>query len=58
MARVYTVVIPVDTTSAATGFETAIGFYKVLNSGNSNLEYRPLKPKAVTLNRTDLITFR
>jgi hypothetical protein len=58
MARDYTVVVPVDTTSAATGYETTIGFYNVLNSGNANLANEPLKPKAVTLTRTDLITFQ
>ena len=58
MARDYTVVIPVDATSAATGYETAIGFFNVLNSGNANLGNQPLKPKAVTLSRTDLITFQ
>jgi hypothetical protein len=29
--RDYTVVIPVDTTAAATGYETVIGFYHLLN---------------------------
>ena len=58
MARDYTVVIPMDTTSAATGYETTIGFYNVLNSGNANLANEPLKPKSVTLTRTDLITFQ
>jgi nicotinamidase-related amidase len=57
MARDYTVVVPMDTTSAASGYETTIGFYNVLNSGNANLANEPLKPKAVTLTRTDLITF-
>ena len=58
MAHDYTVVIPVDTTSAGSGYETTIGFYNVLNSGNANLANEPLKPKAVTLTRTDLITFQ
>jgi nicotinamidase-related amidase len=58
MARNYTVVIPVDTTSAATDYETAIGFYNVQNSGNGNLANEPLKKGAVTLSRTDLITFQ
>jgi isochorismate hydrolase len=58
MAHGYTVVIPVDTTSAATDYETTIGFYNVLNSGTANLANVPLKPKAVTLSRTDLITFQ
>ena len=58
MARDYTVVIPMDTTSAGSGYETTIGFYNVLNSGNANLANEPLKPKAVTLTRTDMITFQ
>ena len=58
MAHDYTVVIPVDTTSAGSDYETTIGFYNVLNSGNANLANEPLKPKAVTLTRTDMITFQ
>jgi hypothetical protein len=58
MVRDYTVVIPVDTTSAGSDHETTIGFYNVLNSGNANLANTPLKPKATTLSRTDLITFQ
>ena len=58
MIRDYTVVIPVDTTTATTDYETAIGFYNVLNSGNANLANQPLKPKSVTLSRTDLIAFQ
>ena len=58
MIRDYTVVIPVDTTTASSDYETAIGFYNVLNSGNANLTNGPLKPKSVTLSRTDLIAFQ
>ena len=58
MARDYTVVVPVDTTTAASDYETAIGFYNVLNSGNANLSNEPLKAKSVTLSRTDLVTFQ
>lgn len=58
MIRDYTVVVPMDTTSAASSYETAIGFYNVLNSGNANLANEPLKPRSVTLSRTDLITFQ
>ena len=58
MARDYTVVVPMDTTSAGSAYETTIGFYNVLNSGNANLANEPLKPRAVTLTRTDLITFQ
>ena len=58
MAHDYTVVIPMDTTSAGSDYETTIGFYNVLNSGTANLPNQPLKPNAVTLTRTDMITFR
>jgi nicotinamidase-related amidase len=53
----YTVVIPVDTTTATTDYETSIGFYQILNQGNGNLKNEPLKPKSPTLSRTDMITF-
>ena len=56
--RDYTVVIPVDTTAATTDYETVIGFYQILNQGNSNLKNEPLKPKSPTLSRTDMITFQ
>ena len=58
MVHDYTVVIPVDTTSAGSDYETTIGFYNVLNSGNANLVNEPLKPRAATLSRTDMITFQ
>ena len=58
MVREYTVVIPMDTTSAGSPYETTIGFYNVLNSGNANLANQPMKPKSVTLTRTDLLTFQ
>ena len=56
--RDYTVVVPVDTTAAATDYETVIGFYQILNQGNANLKNEPLKPKSPTLSRTDMITFQ
>jgi isochorismate hydrolase len=58
MAHDYTVVIPMDTTSAGSDFETIIGFYNVLNSGNANFGNQPLKAGSVTLSRTDMIEFR
>jgi nicotinamidase-related amidase len=58
MIRDYTVVIPVDTTTAATDYETSIGFYQILNSGNANLANEPLKAKSTTLTRTDMINFQ
>ena len=56
--RDYTVVIPVDTTAAATDYEQVIGFYQILNQGNGNLTNQPLKPNAPTLSRTDMINFQ
>ena len=56
--RNYSVVIPVDTTTASTDYETTLGFYQILNQGNSNLTNEPLKTNAPTLSRTDLITFQ
>ncbi|HEY6258027.1 MAG TPA: isochorismatase family protein [Xanthobacteraceae bacterium] len=54
----FTVVVPIDTTAAATDYETTIGFYQILNGGNANLSNEPLKPKSSTLSRTDMITFQ
>ena len=56
--RNYTVVVPVDTTAAATDYEQVIGFYNILNQLNGNLTNQPLKPNASTLSRTDMITFQ
>ena len=56
--RGYTVVVPVDTTAASTDYEQVIGFYNILNQNSSNLTNQPLKPKASTLSRTDMITFQ
>jgi hypothetical protein len=56
--RGYTVVVPVDTTAATTDYEQVIGFYNILNQLNGNLTNQPLKPKAPTLSRTDMITFQ
>ena len=56
--RGYTSVIPVDTTAAATDYEQVIGFYNILNQRNGNMTNQPLKPKAPTLSRTDMIAFQ
>jgi nicotinamidase-related amidase len=56
--RGYTVVVPVDATSDATDFEIAIGKHQILNQNSANAGNEPLKPKASTLSRTDLISFR
>jgi nicotinamidase-related amidase len=53
--RDFTNVIPVDASLAATDYETTIGLYNILNQNSSNLKNEPLKPKASTLSRTDLM---
>ena len=56
--RGYTVVVPVDASLDATDYEIAIGRYQILNQHSSNAANEPLKDKASTLSRTDLITFK
>jgi nicotinamidase-related amidase len=56
--RGYTVVVPVDTTSDATDYEIFIGQYQVLNQNSANTTNEPLKARASTLSRTDLVTFK
>jgi nicotinamidase-related amidase len=56
--RGYTVVVPVDASQDATDFEIAIGQYQILNQFSSNPVNEPLKERASTLSRTDLIAFR
>ena len=56
--RGYTVVVPVDATLDATDFEIAIGRYQILHQNSSNATNEPLKNRASTLSRTDLITFK
>ena len=53
----YTVVAAVDCTAAARAFEVAIGLYQVLNLLDGNPTNEPLKQGAVTLSRSDLISF-
>jgi len=53
----YTVVVAVDCTAAAHDFEVAIGLYQVLNLLDGNPKNEPLKPGAVTLSKSDLISF-
>jgi nicotinamidase-related amidase len=55
--RGYTVVVPIDTSLDATDFEIAIGQYQILHQTSSNVTNEPLKPRASTLSRTDLIAF-
>ena len=56
--RGYTVVVPIDATLDATEYEIVIGQFQILNQNSSNAANEPLKTKASTLSRTDLITFR
>jgi nicotinamidase-related amidase len=55
--RSYTVVVPVDATLDATDYEIAIGQYQILHQNSSNAANEPLKNRASTLSRTDLIAF-
>ena len=56
--RDYTVVVPVDASLAATDYEMAIGLFQILNQNSANATNEPLKAKASTLSRTDMITFQ
>jgi nicotinamidase-related amidase len=56
--RDYTVVIPKDASRAGPDYEEAIGIFQILNQNAANATNEPLKPKASTLSRTDLITFQ
>ena len=56
--RGYTVVVPVDASLDATDYEIAIGQFQILNQHSSNSMNEPLKNRASTLSRTDLISFR
>jgi nicotinamidase-related amidase len=56
--RGYTVVVPIDASLDATDYEIAIGQFQILNQNSSNVTNEPLKAKASTLSRTDLIEFK
>jgi nicotinamidase-related amidase len=56
--RGYTVVVPVDASLDATDYEIAIGQFQILHQSSSNAANEPLKNRASTLSRTDLITFK
>jgi nicotinamidase-related amidase len=56
--RGYTVVVPIDATLDATDYEIVIGQYQILNQNSSNAANEPLKSRASTLSRTDLISFQ
>jgi nicotinamidase-related amidase len=56
--RGYTVVVPQDASLATTDYETAIGVFQILNQLDANATNEPLKAKASTLSRTDMITIQ
>jgi nicotinamidase-related amidase len=55
--RGYTVVVPVDASLDATDYEIAIGLYQILHQHSANAANEPLRDRAATLSRTDLIAF-
>jgi nicotinamidase-related amidase len=58
-ARGYTVVVPVDTMSGSVPFESNMTAWQLLNQpGFANAENKALAEKAVTLTRSDLVTFK
>jgi nicotinamidase-related amidase len=56
--RNYTVVVADDATSASQDYDVAVGRYQLLTQLNANPTNEPLKRAAVTLSRSNLITFR
>ena len=56
--RDYTVVVPVDASLAGPDYEVTIGLFQILNQGRANAKNEPLKVKASTLSRSDMITFQ
>ena len=58
-ARGYTVAVAVDGISGSVPFETNMTMWQLLNQpGFANAENKPLTEKAVTLTRSDLVTFK
>ena len=47
-----------DTSSATTDYEVAIGMFQILTQFNANPTNEPLKAQASTLSRTDMIAFQ
>jgi nicotinamidase-related amidase len=56
--RTYTVVVADDATSATQDYDVAIGRYQLLTQLSNNANNEPLRKGAVTLSKTDLITFQ
>jgi nicotinamidase-related amidase len=58
VARGLTVVVPEDGISSRTPFATLVARWQLLNQpGFPNAQNTPLQPKAVTLSRSDLVSF-
>jgi nicotinamidase-related amidase len=58
-ARGYTVVVPVDTMSGSVPFESNMTAWQLLNQpGFANTDNKALTEKAVTLTRSDMVTFK
>ena len=58
-ARGYTVVVPVDTMSGSVPFESNMTAWQLLNQpGFANADNKALTEKAVTLTRSDMVTFK
>jgi nicotinamidase-related amidase len=56
--RGFTAVVAEDATSATADYDIAIGRYQLLTQLSNNAKNEPLKKAAVTLSRSDLITYR
>jgi nicotinamidase-related amidase len=56
--RGYTVVVADDATSAGQDYDVAVGRYQLLTQLNSNPQNEAQRKGAVTISRTDLISFR
>jgi nicotinamidase-related amidase len=56
--RGYTVVVAEDGISAATDIATTVALWQLLHGPGANPQNMPLQAKAVTLSRTDLITYK
>jgi nicotinamidase-related amidase len=56
--RGYTIVVPVDACLDQTDFEIAVGRHQILNQFSANAKNEPLKERASTLSRGDLIGFK
>ncbi|HEV7664661.1 MAG TPA: isochorismatase family protein [Chloroflexota bacterium] len=56
--RGYTVVIATDAIAAANELSTTVALWQLLHGPGANPQNVPLQPKAVTLSRSDLITYK